>query len=362
MDDKEKSRSWFCVWNNPQEVFTDFAEDPASMADHALDMWIEDSNTRTGAVAYCISAEGLIHFHMVLEDSNMARFSAIKKIYPKAHIEPTKGRKEQAEDYIQKKGKYAEKGEEVIYIARFGEIKGRQGQRKDFEAIEDFLENGLTPSQIMSKSFSYRRYEKMIKSAFFAKRREETPFIREVEVVWHVGPSGSGKTYTVQNLMDQYGRGEVYIITDYESGGFDNYCGQRILFLEEFRGQYRYSFLLNLLDKYMYEFHSRYSNVVGLWSQVHITSILPPESTYQKMVQDRQLDPMDQLKRRIHKIVYHWKDGNEYKTYEMPMTEYVNLDDLRCKATGEEFVSVSKEEVEQLGLGWEDTDVHTGSV
>ena len=362
MDDKEKSRSWFCVWNNPQETLTESAEDPATMAEQALEMWIGDSNTRTGAVAYCISAEGLIHFHMVLEDSNMSRFSAIKKIYPKSHIEPTKGRREHAEDYIQKKGKYAEKGEEVVYIARFGEIKGRQGQRKDYEAIEDLLEGGLTPSQIMSKSFSYRRYEKMIKSAFFARRKEETPFVREVEVVWHVGPSGSGKTYTAQNLMDRYGRNEVYIVTDYESGGFDNYCAERILFLEEFRGQYRYSFFLNLLDKYMYEFHSRYSNIVGLWTQVHITSILSPESIYQKMVRDSQLDPVEQLKRRITKIVYHWKQGEEYKTYEMPMAEYRSLDDLRRKATGEEFLSVSKEEMEQLGLDWGDTDAHTGSL
>lgn len=112
----------------------------------------------------------------------------------------------------------------------------------------------------------------------------------------------------------------------------------------------------------MYEFHSRYTNVIGLWTQVHITSILPPESVYEKMVRNFQLDPMEQLKRRIHKVVYHWKDGDEYKTYEMPMSEYRSLDDLRRKATGEDFLSVTDEEMEQLGLGWEDTDVHTGSL
>ena len=102
MDNKERSRSWFCVWNNPQETFVDLTEDPAAMADYVLDIWIGDSNTRTGAVAYCVSAEGLIHFHMVLEDTNKASFFTIKNTYPKAHIEPTKGNKEQAEEYIQK--------------------------------------------------------------------------------------------------------------------------------------------------------------------------------------------------------------------------------------------------------------------
>lgn len=352
MQNSESSKSWFCVWNNPQETYVEIANDPPAMAERALDSWVFGHPSRTGAVAYCISADGLIHFHMVLEDSNKSRFSAVKKAYPKAHIEPTRGNKEQAEDYIQKRGKFAEKGEQVVYIARFGEIKGRQGQRKDFDTIEEYLDQGMTPNQIMSLNFSYRRYEKMIRSAFFAKRRDETPFIRDVKVFWHVGLSGTGKTYTAQLLMEQYGRDEVYIVTDYDSGGFDNYCAQRILFLEEYRGQFRYSMLLNLIDKYMYEFHSRYTNIIGLWTEVHITSVLPPEEVYRNMVhENQQIDPIDQLKRRITSIVYHYKQGDRYKTYEMPMTEYVDLNDLREKAVGEDFFSVSTEEMQQLGLG-----------
>ena len=352
MDNKESSKSWFCVWNNPQDVYTDIADDPPAMAERALGCWVDGYNTRTGAVAYCISAEGLRHFHMVLEDSNKARFSAVKKAYPKAHIEPTRGNKVQAEDYIQKKGAFAEKGEQVIYIARYGEIKGCQGQRRDFDAIEDYLEKGYTPNQILAMNFGYRRYEKMIRAAFFAKRKAETPFIRDVKVYWHVGLSGTGKTYTAQLLMEQYGRDEVYVVTDYDSGGFDNYCAQRVLFLEEYRGQFRYSMLLNLIDKYMYEFHSRYTNIVGLWTEVHITSILPPEEVYRNMVQadGRQLDPIEQLKRRITAIVYHYKQGSKYKTYELPMTEYIDLNDLRERATGDAWLPVSDDEYEQLGL------------
>lgn len=352
MDTTTSCKSWFCVWNNPQDTYTDIANDPAVMSERALETWVDGHPTRTGAVAYCISADGLHHFHMVLEDSNKARFSAIKKAYPKAHIEPTMGNKSQAEDYIQKKGKYAEKGEQVVYIARFGEIKGRQGERRDFALIEDYLEAGMRPDQIMALNFGFRRYEKMIRQAYYDKRKKETPFIREVKVFWHVGLSGSGKTYTAQLLMEQYGRDDVYIVTDYDTGGFDNYCAQRVLFLEEYRGQFRYSMLLNLIDKYMYEFHARYTNIVGLWTEVHITSVLAPEQVYNRMVQEgRQDDPIDQLKRRITTIVYHYKQGDKYKTYEMPMTDYIDLNDLREKATGEEFVSVSDEEVEQLGLG-----------
>jgi len=126
MTPQDKARSWFCVLNNPADSFPGISE-PAETAEKALALWCGGHPTRTGAVAYCVSAAGLHHLHVVLEDSSMARFAALKKAYPTAHIEPTIGSKKQAEDYIQKKGKFAEKGEQVLYIARRGEIQGRQG-------------------------------------------------------------------------------------------------------------------------------------------------------------------------------------------------------------------------------------------
>ena len=105
--DSTGSRSWFCVWDNPQNYYVGM--EPQEMAEAALDTWISAKPTRSGAVAYCISARGLIHFHMVLEDDSKPRFSALKKLYPHAHLEPTIGNKEQAEDYINKRGKDEEK-------------------------------------------------------------------------------------------------------------------------------------------------------------------------------------------------------------------------------------------------------------
>lgn len=98
MESKASSKSWFCVFNNPQEVYSG---EPEVIAEQVLEEWVKDHPTRTGAVAYCVSADGLHHLHMVLEDTNKARFSALKKAYPKAHLEPTMGNKQQAEDYIQ---------------------------------------------------------------------------------------------------------------------------------------------------------------------------------------------------------------------------------------------------------------------
>lgn len=329
MDSKASSKSWFCVWNNPAESFENLTE-PNEIAEKVLEQWLQDKPTRTGAVAYCVSALGLHHLHMVLEDSNKARFSALKKAFPKAHLEPTRGTKEQAEDYVNKKGKYEEKGEQVLYIARFGEIKGHQGQRKDFEILEQFIEEGKTPNEILDLNFGYRRYEKMIRDAYYRKRDKETPFIRDIKVYWHVGLSGSGKSYVANQIIEEHGEDNLYFVTDYDNGGLDRYNGERVLFLDEFRGQIRYSTLLAMLQGYKQQFHARYSNITGLWTEVHITSVLPPELVYSNMVSEhKELDTISQLLRRLTEVVYHYKVGNEYKTYREPIETYKDYRSLQ---------------------------------
>ena len=49
---KANLRSWFCVWNNPQETLTDITE-PSEMAEKVLEMWLQDKPTRTGANWLC---------------------------------------------------------------------------------------------------------------------------------------------------------------------------------------------------------------------------------------------------------------------------------------------------------------------
>ncbi|NLG04557.1 MAG: replication protein RepA [Clostridia bacterium] len=340
MNGNEAYRSWFCVLNNPQETYTGEAQ---NIAEQVLSEWVENQPTRTGAVAYCISADGLIHLHMVLEDSNKARFSAIKKAYPRAHIEPTKGNKEQAEDYINKNGKFTEKGEKVIYIAKYGQIRGVQGQRKDLNIIEDYINEGKTPTWVMKQQLAFRKYEKLINDAYYQKRNDETPFLRDVKCVWHVGSSGTGKSYYANIIVKEKGEDFIYFVTDYDTGAFDKYNGQELLFLDEFRGQIKYSKLLAMLQGYKTQIYARYSNKLALWNEVHITSVLPPERVYTRMVEEnKDLDTYEQLRRRLYSIIYHWKnDKGEYKSYEILAKEYKGLDDLKNRALGNEFETIT---------------------
>lgn len=336
------SKSWFCVFNNPQQH--GYTGTPEEILERLKDEWVSGNPTRTGAWIYCISACGLEHVHMVLEDEKAMRFSLIKNTYAVGmHFEPTKGNKEQAEDYINKRGKWQEKDEKVIASVRYGEIKGRQGQRRDIEVIEQLLRQGMAPNEILGMSTNYMRYESLVKKSYFLELRKNAPVMQDVCTYWHYGDSGCGKSYAYVGLVEKYGRDKVYLVSDYQGGFLDNYCGEPVLFLDEFRGHLKYSTLLVMLDGYTREFHARYQNVLKVWNEVHITSVKTPYEIYLDLVDDaadRKVDTYEQLRRRINYIVYHWKDASGYRSLQIPMPEYQDRISTERMAAGDSFVPV----------------------
>lgn len=343
----EQSRSWFAVLNNPEKLdcFSDLS--PEDIVKKAITMWCENKPQRSCAINYEIGDSGTPHLHMVLEDPAKTRFSAVQKLYPGIHIEPTRGNKQQAEDYIEKRGKFAEKGHTIIVPAQYnGTITAQQGRRNDLKDIELLILAGLTPNQIMDLSIEYRAYETLIRKAFFAKRSKETPIKRDVRVFWHVGESGTGKSYTYVNLCQQFGEDNVYLLTDYDIGGFDLYCGEPILFMDEFKGTMKFQQLLNYLDCYKVQIHCRYANSYSLWNEVHITSVYPPDEVYSFMVESsrQERDRISQLLRRLNQIVYHYRDeSGHYLHVSIPACEYSNYKDLRQRVYHPDgFIPVGK--------------------
>lgn len=274
---------------------------------------------------------------MVLEDVVAMRFSVIKKSYAIGmHIEPTKGTKQQAEDYINKRHPFEEKGEKVVCVVRHGEIKGRSGKRSDLDVIAGLIAAGKTPSEIMSTNFAFRRFDRMIRDAFFDKRFAETPPIRPVNVHWICGESGSGKTYHFVDLCNTVGEQEVYLISDFRHGAFDKYCAEKVLFLDELKPtSMSFRELLSLLDRYKQQVPARYTNIYALWSEVYVTSIYAPETLYYAMIPThlRKADTYKQLYRRISDITYCYLDADgSHKSYTLPMAQYTTYADLRSKA------------------------------
>ena len=83
--------------------------------------------------------------------------------------------------------------------------------------------------------------------------------------------------------------------------------------------------------------HARYSNSYNLWEKVYITSVYPPEAVYKNMVphEYQDVDSYAQLIRRISRVVYHYIEGGEYRTYSLDGSGYMGYEDLRGRAAAQ---------------------------
>lgn len=317
-------------------------ENPEYLAEYLAGLWENSGKNRKAAVAVCVSLNGCYHAHIACY-GNTTTLKKVSDILCQSHIEPQLGGKEQLKAYLLKEGEYEEKGEQVLCTRGMDGIEDRQGRRNDLDEIGELLENGCTPEEIFETSFRFRKYEKMVKAEYIARRIRETPQIKEMWNEYHWGKSGTGKTYTYIKLCEKYSPDEVYLCSDYANsgasgGGFDFYgnTAAKIVVLDEFRGNIPYSQFLSMLDVYSRnQQHCRYQNVYNLWTSVIICSIYPPEKAYSFMVDDteKSVDSIQQLLRRLNTIVYHYinKDG-KYRAFEMPACDYVSASDMMQKA------------------------------
>lgn len=337
------TRSWFAVFNNPKEHGYDGT--PLEVIERLRDEWVSPEHPeRTGAWMYCISADGLHHVHMVLEDTKPMRFSVIKKSYAVGmHFEATKGMKEQVEDYLLKRGKFEEKGEKIIETVQVGELKGRKSgtaNESTLDKIDSFLAVGMKPAEILAMGIRYYTYETIIRKAYIDRRVAEMPQDRKIMVYWHTGKSGAGKSYSCRKLRETKGADEVFLASDYANYGtslFDGYSGERVVFMDEFKGDIPYGLLLNILSELKHPIHCRYFNTYNIWEEVHITSVYTPFGIYQTMVEeDRQdKDPYSQLKRRINYIVYHYCIMGSYGEITFPIEEFHSIEEAEEQAQKE---------------------------
>ena len=388
--------SAFIVWANPREII-EYEHDvhgeivlnedgskkilsstPSFLAelteqeicDTVLNMWVNSKPGRIGAVIYCVSKSDFHHLHMVLEvensDSDRFTFKQVQKLYGKKfHIEPTRGSKKEAEDYIYKRGKYAEKDERILAFAQYGEIQGNQGKRTDLKTMEEMLERGMTPQQIMDEiGLAAYKYKAMLRDAYMRKCEIETGTYREVKVYYHTGESWSGKSYVMRQLEAERGAENIYKVANYKRGCWDKYEGQKILFMDELRPySMTYATLLSILNSYVLDIDARYDNKKMMWTEVHITSVLPPEELYKQMVDgvDRQFDTYAQLKNRITYVVYHWHDDTGYHTFEQSMNEYHGYNSIKFQAIrnpdSEGFAKMDDSEIRKTEAIFEQTRI-----
>lgn len=98
------------------------------LADYFTSLWDNSGKGRTSAISVCISSEGLYHAHMCLY-GNTTTLKKVADILFGSHVEPQLGGKKELMSYLLKEGKYAEKGEKVLYVKNLDSIQDNQGCR-----------------------------------------------------------------------------------------------------------------------------------------------------------------------------------------------------------------------------------------
>lgn len=335
-----KSHAWFVVIHlgnmkkaglNDEQIYnTEF------VADYFLKQWISSGKGRVGCVAVCESAAGVYHLHAALYGDNTTLRNVAKTMFD-SHVEPAKG-KASLIQYVLKEGKYREKDERVIYHTDTSVVQSMQGKRNDFDEIENLLQQGCSPEEIMDTQFRYRRYDKMIVSAYISKRKRDVGPKKKMYVEWHVGESGTGKTFTYEKLLQNYKKDEIYFTGSQRIGWLDYYMkagAPDILFIDDLKPQGDFVEILSVMDVYTTKpIHARYEDIYPLWTKVIITSVYPPELWYALMVKDKvkKIDSWEQVRRRISVVVYHYVENGVYKEFRLPATQYVDYDSLKAMA------------------------------
>ena len=317
---------FFATFHNPQNH--GYVGTPDDVLDKLKEEYLAAFPDGRGAWTYCESADNSIHVHMVLIpklEGKMRRDYFKRQYTQSAHFEVLKGTKRSALEYIHKNGKYELQGENVMSARFHGEVAPLRITKNQWVLIAELIELGLNPHQIVDRYPKLGLYATDITKKYLAHLLSKAPAQNPKKVFYMFGPSGTGKSYEYVNLCKTHGKSQVYRVTAYNNGAFSDYCGEKILILDDFKGQLDFDLLLNVLSELVSYIPARYVNAPNLWEEVYIISQLSPEELYEQMVPEelREAQPMEKLLSHIHFVVLYYKTwGTEPNLVVQTMAEY----------------------------------------
>jgi hypothetical protein len=229
------------------------------------------------------------HYQGVVIFKNAVRFNSIKAVFHTMHLDHINGNLIDSINYAKKtqtrvNGPY-----------EYGEIPNK-GKRSDLYAIHEMLEDGNTLEDIRKvHPTQFLIYQNNIKAYYLDVTTKNFQYSnRKLKVLFIYGKTGVGKSRFVLSLFD---RSKIYRVTDYNNP-FDEYINEPVIVLDEFRGQFDISYLLNLLDIYPLKLKARYNNKIACFDWVFIISNQPLEKIYSK-IKMSDLETFKALIRRI---------------------------------------------------------------
>lgn len=241
---------------------------------------------KDSSIVYWIIGEELCpttnkkHLQCYFYYTNPRSFSAIKKQFKTAHIEPAKGTPDQASNYCKKEGKYHEGGE----------LPQKQGSRNDLDEIKKCLEKTGKMREVVSIATSYQSVkmaEQILK--YHEKPRNEKPLVE-----WFYGATGTGKS-----RMAYYCLGEDCYTCLSTGKWFEGYDAHENVLIDDMRKDFmKFHELLRLLDRYAMRVECKGGSRQFKAKHIIITSAYHPQELFDTR------EDVQQLLRRIDEIKF----------------------------------------------------------
>lgn len=225
------------------------------------------------------------HTHVFIYSSVPIRFSSLKKRFPVAHIEKSYGSCKENRNYLLKTGKWegSEKADTTVpgTFEEYGNCPADLKHEKygDIMQIMEALRDGKGIDDIVQDSPQYALRTKSLRDLKKVVDEKYLNMIREVTVIFISDPN---EEYDVGEIYREYGFRNICRITAYKRPmSFDNYEGQKVLFLDEFTEQIKLSELITYCQGFPMYLPARYEDRVAAYDTVIIHSKYRPEELVQ---------------------------------------------------------------------------------
>lgn len=235
-----------------------------------------------------VGSEGTPHQHIFIHRSSSALyFDAIKKILPTVHVDYCYGTSEEVRDYVFKQGKHEGTDKEQTNLKHSHIEIGvcpheEPGKRTDFTKAISLIKDGYSNLEIIDEVPSM--FDKM---GWLDRYRQEylmetigKQYRSDLEVIYISGNTGVGKT---SGIYKKHGYDNVYKAIIDHRNPYDHYQSQPVLLLDEFNSSIKIQDMLQLLDKYPYQFDTRYTNKWLCATTIYIVSNKPLWDQYPKV-------------------------------------------------------------------------------
>lgn len=314
--DTVQSRKWIITINNPLEHHFSH-EEIRSVLD----------SVHGASLYWCMCDETgdeceTLHTHVFIYRSSPFIVRQIAALFPNMHRDKGFGTAAEIRAYILKDGEKFNKDEHGNYsytdktgklhvgvnhsetFEEYGECPNEhQGKSNSAQLIVSMIQDGASNREIVDTvNSAYKDLDRIdrVRSMY-----RDAPFKdcwRNLTTTYIFGATGTGKT---RSVMEKYGYGNCYRVTDYKHP-FDNYQGEDVIIFEEFRSSLKHGDMLIYLDGYPLLLPCRYFNRQACFTKVFLLSNIPLESQYTNIDDASRMAVF----RRIHHVIEFYNTGD----------------------------------------------------